>query len=165
MRRTISLWSTTKKKPVFSHALSHGIEETHSASEGIVHNPRWVVSLTSLAYSDLFASGSWDGQVRIWKTAPDIRSFSLVAEIPALGYVNSLRLSLLPDSKGNTKISAKSQKKNKAETGRQPCKGVLLVAGLGQEHKFGRWHKISEAKNHALVAVIEEKAALLNGSA
>jgi hypothetical protein len=33
---------------------------------------------------------------------------------------------------------------------------VMIVAALGQEHKFGRWNKISDAKNQALLAVIQE---------
>jgi hypothetical protein len=37
------------------------------------------------------------------------------------------------------------------------AKGVMLIAALGQEHKFGRWQRIAEAKNQAIVVVIDEK--------
>lgn len=35
---------------------------------------------------------------------------------------------------------------------------VLITAALGQEHKFGRWMKVKEAKNQALLAILEESA-------
>lgn len=59
IRRSICLWTTQKKKPVFTHALAHGIDESQVETEdvNIVRKPRWVTALGCLRYSDLFASG------------------------------------------------------------------------------------------------------------
>jgi hypothetical protein len=57
--RSICLWTTQKKKPVFTQALAHGMDESHVETEDmhIVRKPRWITALGSLRYSDLFASG------------------------------------------------------------------------------------------------------------
>lgn len=45
--RSLSLWHTGKKKPIFTQAFAHGVDET----------PRWVTSLAHLRGTDLFVSG------------------------------------------------------------------------------------------------------------
>ena len=55
--RSISLWSTQKKKPVYVQALAHGLHETVSEERGTITSPRWITAIGSLRYSDLFASG------------------------------------------------------------------------------------------------------------
>lgn len=57
MNRTISLWNTAKKKPIFTYQLAHGVSEHLSETEEKVVNPRWITSLATLPYSDLFVSG------------------------------------------------------------------------------------------------------------
>lgn len=47
IKRSLSLWHTGKKKPIFTQAFAHGIDET----------PRWITSIAHLRGSDLFASG------------------------------------------------------------------------------------------------------------
>lgn len=88
-----------------------------------------MTSLAALPYSDLFASGSYDGHIRIWRLDQGLRFFNLLFAIPAVGFVNSLQLL-------------------------QPKEGeeVYIVAALGQEHRLGRWQKVKEAKNTAFVA-------------
>lgn len=152
--RTISLWTTTKKKAIFNYPLAHGVQEYHSETEGVVHNPRWIVSLASLPYSDLFASGSWDGQVRLWKISTDIRSFSPLASIDAVGIVNSLQLRQVPPHQpsSSTTTTAGQQKKSVAKKEDSP---VMLTAALAQEHKYGRWQRVEKAKNVALLALLD----------
>jgi ribosomal RNA-processing protein 9 len=55
--RSISLWLTQKKKPVYVQALAHGLHETVSEERGTITSPRWITAIGSLHYSDLFASG------------------------------------------------------------------------------------------------------------
>lgn len=57
---SISLWTTQKKKPIFTQALAHGMDEAQVDVDDIpiVRKPRWVTSLGCLRYSDLFASGT-----------------------------------------------------------------------------------------------------------
>ena len=54
---SISLWSTQKKKPIFTQPLAHGLDEMESSTEGTIRTPRWITSLGSLRYSNIFASG------------------------------------------------------------------------------------------------------------
>lgn len=133
---SICLWNTQKKKPVHTQTLCHGFHEVQSATEGLVRTPRWITAVASLRYSDMFVSGSWDGDVRFWKLDQKLRSFSLVGSIPAPGVVNSLQLLVLP--KGALD-DASWREKEQQPTKKSPVHPALLVVGLGQEHRLGRW--------------------------
>jgi ribosomal RNA-processing protein 9 len=104
---SISLWSTTKKKPIFTELAAHGPNH-------------FISSLASLYSTDVIASGSGDGKVRIWKADTASRSISQVASADVNGFVNGLAF-------------AKS--------------GKFLLAGVGQEHRLGRWWKNQPARN------------------
>jgi hypothetical protein len=54
---SICLWTTQRKKPIFTHPIAHGFNETVSETEGLIRTPRWITALGALQYSDLFASG------------------------------------------------------------------------------------------------------------
>ncbi|CAG8791069.1 3121_t:CDS:1, partial [Gigaspora rosea] len=118
----ISLWNINKKKPVFVHNISHGLQTYDSESEGPLKNPYWITSLATVKYSDLFASGSYDGNIRLWKLIDNIRSFVPLTEIPLIGFVNALQFATIEDK-------------------------TFLIAGVGQEHKLGRWKRIKNARN------------------
>ncbi|KAF8452451.1 WD40 repeat-like protein [Boletus edulis BED1] len=151
---SICLWNTQKKKPIFTQALCHGLHEVESSTEGVVTIPRWITSVACLRYSDIFASGSWDGTIRIWKIDSNLKSFSLVGTVPAPGVINSLQL--LPAPKGfldgaswagtpDPDLAAKSGNATRAPNGKSSTvkitgiETLLLIAGLGQEHRLGRW--------------------------
>lgn len=55
--RSICLWHTGKKKPIFTAGLAHGVSKTVSESEGSILHPRGIASLAALRGTDLFASG------------------------------------------------------------------------------------------------------------
>lgn len=55
--RSICLWTTQRKKPIFTQAVAHGFTETVSETEGLIRTPRWITALGTLRYADLFASG------------------------------------------------------------------------------------------------------------
>jgi len=146
---SICLWNLHRKKPVFTEGVAHGLHEVHSETEGIIRTPRWITALASLRYSDLFMSGSWEGDIRIWKIDAKLNSFSLVGKISAPGVVNSLQLLMMP--KGFSKTIAWG-----SSASSQAAKELVLVAGLGQEHKLGRWLTVKEggAVNQGLVVVV-----------
>ncbi len=89
----------------------------------------------------MFVTGSWDGEIRLWKLDSKLKSFSLVGSLPALGVVNSLQF-VSPSktffaSAAWTSSDGESQpteKHTKAGTS-----SVLLIAGVGQEMRSGRW--------------------------
>ena len=163
------MWNLHRKKPVFTEGVAHGFHEVHSETEGVIRTPRWITALASLRYSDLFMSGmrepfhslinfksswlffklgSWEGDIRIWKIDAKLNSFSLVGKIAAPGVVNSLQLLSMP--KGFSKTIGWGSSTSQAG------KEVVLVAGLGQEAKLGRWLTVKEggAVNQALVMVV-----------
>ncbi|PWN19833.1 WD40 repeat-like protein [Microstroma glucosiphilum] len=106
----ISLWSLGKKKPNFSRAATHGFESTPrsshtaelvqptSSSSDDILTPRWITSLAVLPYSDLFASGSWDGSIRLWQLDFRLRSFKPLGEVKVCGFVNSIQIFQPPRS-------------------------------------------------------------------
>lgn len=67
------MWSTFKKKPVYVEKLAHGRNDT----TGEVN---WICSVAASKYTDLIASGSCDGVLRLWKVAPDYKSIETVEE-------------------------------------------------------------------------------------
>ncbi|KAJ3491999.1 hypothetical protein NLI96_g303 [Meripilus lineatus] len=171
---SISLWSTQKKKPIFTQALAHGMDESHVETEDveIVRKPRWITSIASLRYSDIFASGSWDGEIRLWKVDSKLRSFTLVGSISAPGVVNTLQLFSLPRDvvqnlswassasgleSSMPQVNGKSGVPGSGSTAGQ--KSIVLVAGVGQETKFGRWvtRKGEGVLNGALITVFHPR--------
>ncbi|KAH9927544.1 WD40 repeat-like protein [Amylocystis lapponica] len=168
---SISLWTTQKKKPVFTQALAHGLDESQVYTEDVetVRKPRWVTAIGSLRYSDLFASGSWDGEIRLWKLDANLRSFAIVGAIPALGVVNSLQFVPLPkDALAQAEWASHTPTLSEESpvVGAIPAKSkhlkvdsVLMVAGIGQETRFGRWieKKGEGVINGALVIVLHPR--------
>ncbi|CAA7269883.1 unnamed protein product [Cyclocybe aegerita] len=153
---SICLWSTLKKKPIFTQPLAHGLNEVLSESEGVVQTPRWVTALASLRYSDLIASGSWEGDVRIWKLDSKLKSFSLVGNVPIPGVINSLQLLSMPKGFLDTTSWSRDASADPPHTAKHklhPISSILLVAGIGQEHKYGRWIGVkgAGARNGAVV--------------
>ncbi|KAJ7671117.1 hypothetical protein B0H14DRAFT_3538274 [Mycena olivaceomarginata] len=119
---------------IFFPALSHGVNEVTSATEGIIQTPRWVTAVTSLRYSDLIASGSWEGHIRIWKLDAKLKSFALIGTVPAPGVINSLQLLSPPkefflDAQWMSTPESTAKRKNSGT--------VLLVAGLGRSIGWG----------------------------
>ena len=112
---SLNLWKDTQKKPVsFAHK-AHGEEGPGSS--------RWIVSIASVKMSDLAASGSYDGYVRLWNAnASETRSLLPVLALPVEGFVNSLAMST-----------------------------QLVVAGTGQEHRLGRWWRHKGSLNKVVV--------------
>ncbi|CAK5265719.1 unnamed protein product [Mycena citricolor] len=145
---SLCLWTTQKKKPVFTQALAHGLNAAESSTEGVINTARWVTAVASLRYSDLIVSGSWDGDIRIWKLDAKLRSFSLVGTVPAPGVVNSLQL-LTPPKEFTAEWTQEPE-----STAKRKASEVLLVAGLGQEHRLGRWLSVKKGvSNGTLVAL------------
>ncbi|KAF8463760.1 WD40-repeat-containing domain protein [Gautieria morchelliformis] len=162
---SIALWSINKKKPTFTFATAHGLDEMESSTEGKLRRPRWIVSLACLRYSDLFASGSWDGRIRLWKLEPSLRSFSPVGSLDAPGLVNSLQLIAMPKAWASDKEwSADTRKTSKDTTNTDATNGVsppILTNGVGKEPRLGRWIRLKEdgIVNSALIFALRTRKA------
>ena len=81
----IGLLDVKRKKPVWTQATAHGVDEFGSA--------RWITAMSAIPFSDIFCTGSWDGWVRLWRMADDANTCEEIAKIPVQGVVNALHLS------------------------------------------------------------------------
>lgn len=108
----LCVWGAMKKKALSKVHFAHG--------KSSVGEPNWVSSIATLLNTDIVASGSCDGFIRIWKLENSFRTIKPLFEIPVKGFVNHLCFT---------------------------NDGKKLIAGIGQEHRLGRWWTNKEAKN------------------
>lgn len=92
----------------------------------------------------LLPLGSWEGDIRLWKLDSKLKSFSLIGTLSAAGVVNSLQLISVPKDSLPQTSWAFSKLDGDVAAKRSPSKvsTLLLVAGMGQEHRLGRWMKL-----------------------
>ncbi|KAF5302273.1 hypothetical protein FQA39_LY10312 [Lamprigera yunnana] len=119
----ICVWTVSKKKPLYTVTEAHGCDSTNS-------QPNWITSLTSLINTDLIASGSNDGHIRLWKLENGFRKITLLFSIEVKGFVNNLTFT---------------------------SDGKYLLAGIGNEHRLGRWSVIKNAKNGIVIVPLNKK--------
>ncbi|XP_018457812.2 U3 snoRNP-associated protein-like YAO isoform X1 [Raphanus sativus] len=128
---TVALWGMLKKKPVFLLKNAHSVVAdgitTINAENGdddlVEYNnsctsSSWVSSVAVCRGSDLAASGAGNGFVHLM--AVEASAIRPLFKLPLSGYVNSMAF-------------AKS--------------GKFLIAGVGQETRFGRWGCLKSAQN------------------
>jgi len=77
----------------------------------------WITSIAACKHSDMIASGSYNGLLNLWKVEEGL---SLVASIPVVGFINAI-------------VFSRHAK--------------FLIAGIGQEHRLGRWSTVKDARN------------------
>lgn len=113
----IRLWGPKKKKPL-----------AHLAN---AHEGKWVTALASRAFGDVFASGSNDGWVNLYRVQND--AIEEIGSFQVAGFVNGLAMSQ---------------------------KGSYLVCAVGQEHRLGRWEVERKAKNHVIILPLDAQSGL-----
>lgn len=119
----LCVWGSLKKKPLCSVAEAHGRDESNGQS-------LWISSIATLLNTDLVASGSHNGIVKLWHCGDSFRSLNPLFEVKLTGFINALVFT--PD-------------------------GSTLIAGVGQEHRLGRWWRIAEAKNSIVIIPLVQK--------
>nr|XP_006630762.1 PREDICTED: U3 small nucleolar RNA-interacting protein 2 [Lepisosteus oculatus] len=108
------------------------VKQAHGChGDKALEQPYWISSVAALQNSDTVASGSHNSKVQIWKSGEGFRSLQPLFSIPVVGFVNSLKFS---------------------------SSGDFLVAGVGQEHRLGRWWRIKEAKNGIYIIPLKKKS-------
>ncbi|PIC49384.1 hypothetical protein B9Z55_008011 [Caenorhabditis nigoni] len=117
--QSIAIWSFWKKRPLTVRKQAHGQDEKG--------NGRWIVALAVLPYSDLLASGSNEGELKLWKIGENFRSITPFFSYSIPGFINSIAFS---------------------------SNGKSLVVGAGKEHKDGRWWVDREARNQVVILPI-----------
>ncbi|XP_043108401.1 U3 small nucleolar RNA-interacting protein 2 isoform X2 [Puntigrus tetrazona] len=96
-----------------------------------LEQPYWVSSVAALHNSDIVASGSHNSVLQLWKCGQGFRGLEPLFSVPMTGFVNSLKFS---------------------------NSGKFLVAGVGQEHRLGRWWRIKEARNGLYIIPLKKQA-------
>jgi hypothetical protein len=129
----------------------------------------------------MFCAGSYDGFIRLWKLSAtskknsesQLSTFSLLSTIPCAGVINSLqfvtpeenfwagadwafseiRQLSAADSNSLTNVNGTSKKRN------PDARPLLLIAGVGQEHRFGRWVSVKRQ----MIEVSSMRPGIANG--
>ena len=162
----LSLWTLHKKKPIFTVPVAHGLDPPLKPEEAYADDrpdqkvpgepqPRWITALATVPYSDLIVSGSWDGEVRIWRVSEDKR------RIEAVGVVGKVEqtYSALDDAALNVDaVTVQADASIRGiindikvfERGERGKEGLCVVVATGTEHRLGRWKRV-EGKNGATV--------------
>jgi ribosomal RNA-processing protein 9 len=118
------LWKETQKKPIAIVKAAHGFEGDDRLQ---LHNARWISSVSCVKMSDLAASGSNDGYLRLWNVNADNYEMSPVGALPCDGFINDIAMS-----------------------------HRLVVAGTGAEHRMGRWWHMRGPLNKVVVFRLPE---------
>ncbi|EGC38729.1 hypothetical protein DICPUDRAFT_93771 [Dictyostelium purpureum] len=124
---SIALWNVNKKNATFIKNNAHPNTDLP-----------WITSVAAIPNSDIVASGSSDGVLRLWA----IMGGEKLREINTIevdGFINDMKFS-------------------------RDCSFIL--AAIAQEHKLGRWKRVKTAKNSLLLidltSNIEEEEEDLN---
>lgn len=106
----------------------------HSHGLSAAGHGNGVVSASCLPGSDIAATGSCDGYLRFWKASTGVtreeRNLESLCHIPIHGFINSIA------------IGPKSR---------------FCIAAVGQEHRNGRWIRVSKAKNRLAIVNLQAK--------
>ncbi|CAK8694434.1 unnamed protein product [Clavelina lepadiformis] len=122
---SVCLWSVMKKRPIAVVQQAHRLEGVPKSRE------MWISAVASLTNSDLIATGSSDGYIRLWKCEGKFLKLTPLFNVSVPGFINDMRFT---------------------------NNGLFLIAAVGQEHKLGRWWKLKDAKNFIYVIPIQGNA-------
>jgi len=129
----MDLWIMNKKRPIYS-------------LEGLHRNDSWLLSTANVRNSDLFASGSYDGQVLIYGFRRTERDFGVLGRFQGLhGCINAMKFS-------------HARASNDLYTGMKSTFGsnIMLAVSHSKDERMGRWHSQKNTKTG--VTILRKKA-------
>lgn len=161
---SLSLWTMHKKKPIFTMPLTHGLDPPLKPEEASAETspdpsivpapqPRWITALTTIPYSDVILSGSWDGHVRAWRLSDDKKKIEAVGSLGSPfatapnGHVNG---TATESEEAQGPVRGVINDISVFERGDRGKDGACVVVAVGKEHRLGRWKKV-QGKNGAVV--------------
>ncbi|QBM89764.1 ribosomal RNA-processing protein 9 [Metschnikowia aff. pulcherrima] len=126
----VAFWSLGKKKALFTQPVAHGLLPQHAptqasaetdaelaAAQVALRQPCWITAVYAVPYSDLFITGSYSGEVKLWRIdSESYRTFTPVGLLAVQGCVVKIDGAEVSDEK----------------------KLVVYVA-TSKEHRLGRW--------------------------
>ena len=75
--RSIALWSMSKRRPLFNLPRAHPLTSIDSSLiPSSVPEAFWITALGALRYTDLLASGSFNGEIHLWRSTPEFNHLS-----------------------------------------------------------------------------------------
>jgi ribosomal RNA-processing protein 9 len=107
---SVALWNSSKKKPVAVVQHAHRVPGTSGG---------WVSAVATLVNSDLAASGSHTGQIKLWQCKTS--TLRNVYNIDAPGVINGLAIAK---------------------------RARFIAAAIGREHRLGRWFNVRGVRDH-----------------
>jgi len=113
---TLYLWNIKKKKPVKIIPQAHGPNQTFSIS-----------SIASVPFSDIIATGSCSGFIKLWTWEKD--ELQPYKDIEVEGWINDLRFS---------------------------SSGKYLIAAVGRDQKLGRWETFDVNNAVVIISLINQ---------
>jgi ribosomal RNA-processing protein 9 len=171
----MSLWSVTRKKPLFTYHLTHGrdpplppheMSANHDAATSVKPGPRlprYVTALTTVPFADLILTASWDGWIRAWRVADNKRAIEPVGKVGRVP-VEDHDTTLNGDSNQDaTLVRGIVNGLSVQERGDRGKDGLCIVAAVGKEPRLARWMS-AKVKNGIYVFEVPRKS-LTNGAA
>lgn len=172
---SISLWSAQRKKPMFSIAMAHGTEPFPKPEEisAEIEPPitvegrpqaRWITALTTVPYSDLILSGSWDGWIRAWRLSDDKRrleSVGAIADPQSQPLINGT--TPLTNGTGNHVTTFPGPARGLIndikvyEKGDRGKDGICIVAAISKEHRLGNWKRLPHSRSEGIIFQVSKK--------
>ena len=136
-----------------------------------VPQPRWITALVTVPYSDLILSGSWDGWVRVWRVSADKKRIERVGvlgqsakgpnpvdntDVGDMGpsterEQEDVGLSNNEEDEGLGPVRGIVNDIELFERGERGKEGLCVVVAMGREHRLGRWKRMVDGKNGAVV--------------
>ncbi|KAL5109688.1 U3 small nucleolar RNA-interacting protein 2 [Taenia crassiceps] len=144
---TLYLWHTSRGSPISKVCPAHPpmIKEMESATARPAVN--WVTTVSGLFGTDLIASGSSSGHIQLWRLVVEGKAFSFGRDGDGSDGEN-----VKANSRGRLRVHHDNAKIVRIPGGEFYLGGYVnslafsndgtwLVAGIGQEHRLGRWEE------------------------
>ena len=89
LSRCIALWSTGKRRPLYNLPRAHKFTSFDPLIiPSSLPDDFWITALASLRYTDLVASGSFNGTIQLWKSTPEFNHLIPLFTIPQVRFVH-----------------------------------------------------------------------------
>ncbi|KAH7077347.1 WD40-repeat-containing domain protein [Paraphoma chrysanthemicola] len=171
----MSLWSVTRKKPLFTYPLTHGrdpplppdeMSANHDAATSVKPGPRlprYVTALATVPFADLILTASWDGWIRAWRISDNKRAIEPVGKVGRVPVEDHDTTVNGDTSEDTILIRGIVNGLSVQERGDRGKDGLCIVAAVGKEPRLARWMS-AKVKNGIYVFEVPRKS-LTNGAA
>ncbi|EEB07903.1 U3 snoRNP-associated protein Rrp9 [Schizosaccharomyces japonicus yFS275] len=139
----LALWSLQRKKPVHTLPIAHGMQpqlppskhsaETQPEDSNVPALPYPITAIATIPYANVFVTGSYNGDLKLWKISDTVRSFEpvqLSSTLKVPGFVNHIQASLY---------------------GKRGHEHIQILVACGREPRYGRWKTMGGVQNAAYI--------------